>query len=355
LANPQPQSSTADDPASQPIIYDEFGDPLPGWEIDPNTNEPVYVGEGPGQEEPEPVEEAEEEDQEDLNALDLIGNTVLAAADYTKKLLAQSQATLDAQSKSINNSEWRVKLSLAPGADYLYRSGAPGILSPLAGTDGVIFPYTPEIDTQYRANYDSANLTHSNYRGYFYQSSFTDQVNIMADFTAQDTDEAEYMLATIHFFRSATKMFYGLDAERGAPPPLVFLKGLGDYQFNNHPCLITNFSYRLPPDVNYIRALSRNIPGGVDMLSRRNRTVTPQGLFASAVSRLFSIGLQKGAEPETSAAPAPPRLGLDQPTYVPTKMQMQITLLPVQTRKQVSKQFSLKDYSNGNLLRGGFW
>jgi hypothetical protein len=53
--------------------------------------------------------------------------------------------------------------------------------------------------------------------------------------------------------------------------------------------------------------------------------------------------------------PAPPNLGLNSPTYVPTKMAISITLLPMPTRSQVSQQFSLEKYANGNLLRGGFW
>jgi hypothetical protein len=42
-------------------------------------------------------------------------------------------------------------------------------------------------------------------------------------------------------------------------------------------------------------------------------------------------------------------------TYVPTKMEINITLLPTNTRAQVSQQFSLKAFANGNLLKGGFW
>jgi hypothetical protein len=29
--------------------------------------------------------------------------------------------------------------------------------------------------------------------------------------------------------------------------------------------------------------------------------------------------------------------------------------LPMQTRDQISKQFSLKDFANGKLIQGGFW
>jgi hypothetical protein len=42
-------------------------------------------------------------------------------------------------------------------------------------------------------------------------------------------------------------------------------------------------------------------------------------------------------------------------TYVPTKIDISLTLLPMQTRDQVSKLFSLADFANGNGLRGGFW
>ena len=43
------------------------------------------------------------------------------------------------------------------------------------------------------------------------------------------------------------------------------------------------------------------------------------------------------------------------PTYVPTKMDITIRLLPVNTRQQVSQQFSLREFANGNQLKGGFW
>ena len=118
------------------------------------------------------------------------------------------------------NTDWRVTLRLAPGATYLYNAPNAGLLTPLKTTNGVIFPYTPSITTAYKANYSSYDLTHSNYRGYFYQNSYTDAINLTATFTAQSTADASYVLAVIHFFRSVTKMFYGQDAQRGSPPPL---------------------------------------------------------------------------------------------------------------------------------------
>lgn len=303
------------------------------------------------------------QDQEDARQFAAAQPTTSAANPVTDSaakaqagtLLAQRQVTLEAQRKMTNNGDWRVRLSLAPSADYLYMATPPGILEPLAKTAGVIFPYTPKIDINYKANYSSYDLTHSNYRGYFYQNSYTDAVNMSATFTAQDSTEATYLLAVIHFFRSVTKMFYGQDAQRGAPPPLVFLTGLGQYQFSAHPCVVSSFSYALPADVDYIRARSVNI-NGTNLLSRRVRQDLPTNPISSAVNRLANLfssqGILKGA---ISSPPAPPTLGKNEPTYVPTKLEISLVLLPMQTRAQVSQQFSVKGFANGDLIKGGFW
>lgn len=281
-----------------------------------------------------------------------------ADADQIFKDLTTKQAALQAQTSFVNNGDWRVKLSLAPGAQYLYNDqNNSGILQPLQNTGGVIFPYTPQIDTNYRAEYDNYALTHSNYKSYAYKSSYVDSINLTANFTAQDTQEATYLLAVIQFFKSVTKMFYGAnDPNRGVPPPLVFLTGLGEFQFNAHPCVVTNFAYSLPKDVDYIRARSTTI-NGTDLLTTRNRKTVATDIISSTISRLSNLfssqGITKGAE--FGWRPAPQTLGGASPTYVPTKMDITLTLLPIQSRSQVSQEFTLQNYANGNLLKGGFW
>jgi len=249
------------------------------------------------------------------------------------------------------NTDWRVVLRLAPGADYLYAAPDAGLLQPLKTTNGVVFPYTPSITTAYKANYAEYNLTHSNYRGYFYQNSYTDTVQLNATFTAQSTADAAYVLAVIHFFRSVTKMFYGQDAQRGSPPPLVYLSGLGDYQFNNHPCVVSQFNYVLPADVDYISSGSPNNLG-LNLQPLQNLYSTTLNAVAPTVTRLAAAFLPAGAQNSVSA---PLQALLSNPTYVPSKIDIQLSLLPVQSRSQVSKQFSLKNFANGNLLKGGFW
>ena len=286
-------------------------------------------------------------------------NQLAAERQAAAKAQAKAQAQVNAQRKQANDGDWRVRLRLAGGADYLYKAkgangkSAAGILEPLAVTDGVIFPYTPQITTQYQAKYNPYELTHSNYKGYFYQGSSVNEISITATFTAQDTSEANYLLAVIHFFRSVTKMFYGQDdaSKRGAPPPLVFLQGLGEYQFNLHPCVVSTFDYTLPNDVDYIRANSVNF-NGTNLLQRRDLQNLPIDYVNSVSSRLSNAGLTKGG---LNTPPPPPTLGTNSPTYVPTKMEIRLVLLPMQTRSQVSQQFSLKQFASGDLIRGGFW
>ena len=152
-------------------------------------------------------------------------------------------------------------------------------------------------------------------------------------------------------------MFYGQDSQRGAPPPLVYLTGLGDYQFNQHPAVVTSFEYSLPNDVDYIRANNPN-NFGTDLGNRRAGALSPpSNPLAARVIRMLTSKLNPGAEPASRLQPPITNsvTNTAKATYVPTKIDINISLLPVQTRDQVSKQFSLKDFATGSLLRGGFW
>jgi hypothetical protein len=277
-------------------------------------------------------------EQQKINSRGLTSETAVARAGQVDSSTTQDRQTDD----------WRVRLCLAPSAKYLYKADIPGILAPLAATDGVIFPYTPAISVAYAAHYDSQDLTHSNYKIHQYRGSSVDTITIGCDFTAQDTAEANYLLAVIHFFRSVTKMFYGQDQnpQPGTPPPLCYLFGLGQFQFDTHPLAIVGFNYTLPTDVDYIRSGSATTSAGVPKgaFVPRTNTSSPSGV------RLSGSGLQSGAQM------APPAFYAAQPytnaTYVPTKMSISISAIPIVTRNDISNNFSLKDYATGALLQG---
>lgn len=239
--------------------------------------------------------------------------------------------------------DWRARLSLAPDSTYFYNNPAAGILAPLISTNGVIFPYTPAININYVANYEPASIVHNNYKVFQYSNSFIDSVTITCDFTAQDDGEANYMLAVIHFFRSLTKMFFGQDQQprAGTPPPLCYLRGMGAYQFANHPLAVSSFAYNLPNDVDYISTagpITTQAPTATNNLSSSLRL--PPNVVPGGVA----------APPMFESKPIADRL-----TWVPTKMQMVITCIPMMSRNEVSNVFSLEEYSNGILVSEGFW
>lgn len=264
----------------------------------------------------------------------------------------RQQATAQLQNNVVEGQDWRVMLKLAPGANYLYRATNPGILQPIKQTDGLIFPYTPAINVIYSANYDPQDITHSNYKIFQYRSSSVDSIGITCDFTAQDVNEANYILATIHFLRSLTKMFYGKDENprNGTPPPLCYLYGMGEFQFNKHPLAITNFSYNLPTDVDYIPS---------NLTSNSADSAYTSDISSSiSNSRIISSGLSPGALPlptdftDSSGSLNDRYFNDTSVTYVPTRIQLQINAVPIVSRLDISKNFSLRDYATGSLLQG---
>ena len=287
----------------------------------------------------------EEEIQQPLQTNTNQGLSSISEFDARTQATAQDQVNFEARE------DWRVRLALSPGATYLYRSSNPGILSPLANTDGVVFPYTPQVSVQYSASYESQAITHSNYLIQNYRNSSVDSVAITADFTAQDTAEANYLLAVIHFFRSVTKMFYGQDQypKNGTPPPLVYLYGLGGFQFEAHPLAVTNFQYNLPNDVDYIKTTTA-VNAGEQVQTYSTNTEQNARLTGTGAERGGVSPRAKFTSQNTGST-----------TYVPTKISMIINFVPIISRNAISNQFSLTEYGTGKLLQGtrnpngGFW
>ena len=260
--------------------------------------------------------------------------------------------------------DWRVKLTLSNNADWATKwfgnKNAPTILSPLATEKGVTFPYTPTIQMGYKANYDSPDIQHTNFKVNFYRNSYVDDITISAEFTAQDTLEANYLLATMHFFKTVTKMFYGRDKDpiAGTPPPLLFLSGYGKNQFDRKPLLLTSFSYTLPNDVDYIRTNTDETWSGISIENIQSpsskETSPPKSPIRDWLSK--TLRLETNKLPNGAETPPPPNflgrnLNNSESTYVPTKIQLSLTLKPVVNRFEMSNNYGTNDYAR----EGGFW
>lgn len=145
----------------------------------------------------------------------------------------------------------RVKITVPSG----YTSAMTGQFE--EGTklfQGIIFPYTPSIQFEHKANYAAQNPTHSNFTQYFYQHSSVSPITISGKFTVEHDDDAAMLLSTIHLLKALTKMQQGTDPQAGAPPPVCRLFGYGNYMLENVPVVITSFKHELPENVDYFTA-----------------------------------------------------------------------------------------------------
>lgn len=124
----------------------------------------------------------------------------------------------------------------------------------LYNLSGIIFPYTPSISYEQKAEYATLNPLHSNFALYFYKNSSVSPIKISGKFTVQNDKDAALYLATTHLLRALTKMRTGgvsVDGLSGSPPPVCRLDAYGDLQFKNVPVVIQSFAIELPDNVDY--------------------------------------------------------------------------------------------------------
>lgn len=135
------------------------------------------------------------------------------------------------------------------------------ILRPLWKTRGLMFPYTPMIQVQHAtANYGQYDLAHTNYDYFAYQRTASPTATVTGVFGAHTQEEAEYMMAAIHFFRVVTKSNFGLqDDNRGTPPPKLAFSAYGDTMFNRTPVYIRTVAFGLDQDVDYVPVRTKYI------------------------------------------------------------------------------------------------
>jgi len=149
---------------------------------------------------------------------------------------------------NIKKPDLRVKIRV-PG-DYI-RMSTRGGAGELFNLNGIIFPYTPTISYEHKADYASSNPTHSNFAINFYQRSSITSISISGKFTVQNEKDAGVYLATVHLLRALTKMRSGGEANSGAPPPVCRLDAYGDFMLANVPVAISSFRVDLPDSVDY--------------------------------------------------------------------------------------------------------
>jgi hypothetical protein len=262
-------------------------------------------------------------------------------------------------SESTNPADWRVRLSLANWTSF---KGSP-VLKPLKDAGGLIFPYTPTINIASSASYNSIDTTHTNYSFRTFKNSDPGQISITAPMNVEDSTQALYWIAAVHYLRSLTKMFAGSDPKAGNPPPIVFLNGYGNYLFKNVPVIVQSFSTSLDANCDYIGcnvvgSMAGDIQGIADSVGGLAGTIG--GAFGSAVPGLSDIagGISSIAGGVGQIAGLAGSLGLTGTTsggvaHVPTKSTFSLTLQPIYSRNS-ARNFSLDRFVSGGYLNNPF-
>ena len=143
----------------------------------------------------------------------------------------------------------RVKLRVP--LEYL-KGPTAGPANVLKKAGGILFPYTPSISMENKAEYSATSPIHSNYPLYYFKNGAVGPIQVTAKFTVQTEYDGAVLLGVIHLLRSLTKMKWGDDVNAGSPPPVCRFDAYGDYMMNNVPVAVTSWRHDLPDNVDYI-------------------------------------------------------------------------------------------------------
>lgn len=136
------------------------------------------------------------------------------------------------------------------------------------------------------------------------------------------------MVAVLRFLRSVTMMEFGIPAAQrgvaGTPPPVLRFNYLGAHMFNNIPTIVTDFSFTLPRQMDYVE---------VQMPEGGNR-----GLAGAFNDAIFGEAIVTEGNK----------------TWVPATMELIVSLQVQQNTRNVRENFDLNSFKRGDLINRGF-
>ena len=218
----------------------------------------------------------------------LFGNTQLGRALGLKDPNASTTVNFYNSSGQQLEKDRRVRI-LAPSS---YVNNDYDTTNYLSVIGGIIFPYTPQISLEHKAEYSNVNVVHSNFAQYFYQRSSVGQITITGKFTVQSVTDAEFYLSTVHLLRALTKMQTQRDVLPGAPPPVCRLYAYGEYMLDNVPVVVATFRNDLPNNVDYFsisKSQSRSVFGEVMVPVSSEISVTLIPMYSRNEQQNFSV------------------------------------------------------------------
>lgn len=194
------------------------------------------------------------------------------------------------------------------------------IMGPLVADRGIIFHYQPSMFIAYSATYDTQSFQGTNYPLHTYINSQPPTLPIQIQYTCTNQEEARYLLAMMHFLKLSTKAQFGESAvvsgKFGRPPPVLEFSYLGPQGYDRVPVVVN--------DVNFI------MQNNVDYIPVEHAIVTSEN----------HVSAFRTTENDASS--------ISQVTYVPTDLEMTITVLPQYSPRRTRRLFDLD-----NMRKGG--
>ena len=128
-----------------------------------------------------------------------------------------------------------------------------------------MFPYQPDITFSQSVNYSPYDMAHTNYTFNAYRNTPSPSIQMNAQFASVTDEEGRYTLACIHFLRSISKMFFGIQdlggsPKAGTPPPVLIFSAFGEQSFNMVPVVIESFSTNYDSQTDLKDVDGTNIP-----------------------------------------------------------------------------------------------
>lgn len=214
-------------------------------------------------------------------------------------------------------------------------------LYPIIKTGGLVFPYAPTISESRAVNYSkTGDIVHSNEAYWTFQSAENVQISISnAVFTADTLENARYMMAAIHFFRTYTLMDFG-SGRSGRPPSPMWLSAYGKYGFRKVPVLLKNVE--IPWDTQDVDLVG--VPN-FENTGYGQASTTPANIGGRDV-RIFQT-MARSSDQQNQPTQA---YTAEDFTWLPMKLSIPSIQLVVQHSAQYWKTFSLDDFRSGSML-----
>jgi hypothetical protein len=123
----------------------------------------------------------------------------------------------------------------------------------LRRTNGIVFPFTPNINVSHQVEYSQYDLVHTNYQQNAYGKTRNPAIQVTGMFASQTPEEASYTVGVMHFLRVASKMNFGSkDPDAGTPPPVLDFTAYGPFNFNKVPVLLGSFNFIYEDNTDYV-------------------------------------------------------------------------------------------------------